>query len=928
LDKIFVAIDVETTGLEPGVDEIIEVAAVKFRGDEVLETFSHLVRPRHSLPLKITRLTGIEEAQLADAPRFSVVAPELVRFVKSYPLVGHSIGFDLQMLRAQGMYFAQPAYDTFELATLLLPQAPIYALAALAESLGIAHPDDHRALNDADVARQVFGELLDRIALLDLPTLDEIVRLTASGNWPLRELFREVQLRKAQRALSEPLSAPDTAELLGRRPAKEPLRPTGDVTPLDPAVVQRFFSPEGALGRAFPGYEARAPQVTMSLAVGETFNEGGALLVEAGTGTGKSLSYLTPAAMFAAQRGERVIVSTNTINLQDQLFYKDIPDLQRIMAELPFTAAILKGRGNYLCLRRYKALRSDPQLAPDEIQMLLKLQLWLPTTTTGDKAELLLIDKENLAWNKVNVTQETCTGPRCPEFHNCFFFGARKNAEAAHLVVVNHALLLSDLAANANVLPAYDHLIVDEAHHLEDVATDQLSFAVSGAELDHVLGELYSSGGVHAVDGLFALLPNALRGSSAPPRAHEALETLRLKAIPQVEKARAAVYDLFNRLRAFLEKTSSGKHHETRLRLTPAVRRNPLWPELEQTWEQLALPLMAIGEALGSLEAMLLDLAEAELLDYDELLLRVQSYKRTLTDIRVAIGHVMLGDEEGIYWLSHDQRRDSVAIHAAPLAVGEALEAALWSQKHTTVLASATLTIDGTFDFVRERLGLSEARELQLDSPFDYAKQALLYLPTNMPEPNQRGYAEELARALTKLCTASGGRTLVLFTSYSALRQTYEAIQEPLEAQEIVVLAQGMDGSRRSLLQRFREFPRTVLLGTASFWEGVDVAGEALSVLAITKLPFAVPDDPIFAARSELFKDAFNEYSVPLTILKFKQGFGRLIRSRDDRGIAVVFDRRVLSKGYGKTFLHSLPGCTVQRGSLDELPLVAARWLV
>jgi predicted DnaQ family exonuclease/DinG family helicase len=940
VDKIYVAIDVEATGMEAGVDEIIEVAAVKFRGDEVLETFTSLVRPRHSLPLKITRLTSISPETLADAPRFSAVAPQLVGFIRSYPLVGHSIEFDLAMLRAQGLNVPQPCYDTFTLATLLLPQAPTYSLIALADRLGIAHPEDHRALNDADVARQVFVELLDQLGRLDLAALDEIVQLATRAGSPLRELFREVQLQRARVALSEAAAqrGDSGGAARGRQLAPQPLRPTGDVTPIEPGVVEGFFSPAGALGRAFPGYEARESQVAMSLAVTESLNEGHTLLVEAPTGTGKSLAYLVPAAIFAAQRGERVVVSTNTINLQDQLYFKDIPDLQRILSEdagpgaaegePPFSAAILKGRGNYLCLRRYKQLRREERLAPEEAMLLLKIGLWLPTTESGDKAELLLVDRENRAWEKVNVTQETCIGPRCADFHNCWFFGARKKAEAAHVLVVNHALLLADLAANAQVLPAYDHLIIDEAHHLEDVATDQLSFSVTQYELGHFLDEVYSSGGARQVDGLLATLPNHFRGSSAPRGAQDAVEQLRLKAIPAAESARNALGELFSQLRAFIAKSASNSHYESRLRLTAAVRRNPLWGEIGLAWEQLALPLLTIGDALGRLESILLELGDAGLAEYDELLLRVQSYRRYLTETRVQIGHVLLGGEDGIYWLSHDRGRDTLAINAAPLHVGETLQALLFSQKRAAVLASATLTVNGSFDFMRERLGLEEAVELGLESPFAYERQALLYLPTDMPEPSQRGYQEALARALTMLCTASGGRTLALFTSYAALRQVYELIQETLEEQEIVVLAQGIDGSRRNLLQRFKEFPRTVLLGTSSFWEGVDVVGDALSVLAITKLPFAVPDDPIFAARSEQFADAFNEYSVPLTILKFKQGFGRLIRSKDDRGVVAVFDKRLISKGYGKTFLGSLPPAKVQRGTLAELPLAAARWLV
>jgi DNA polymerase-3 subunit epsilon/ATP-dependent DNA helicase DinG len=957
MDRTFIAIDVETTGLEPGVDEIIEVAAVKFRGGEVLETFQQLVRPRQSLPLKITRLTGITEEELADAPRFSAIAPDLVRFVKSYPLVGHSIGFDLSMLKAQGMTFAQPSYDTFEMATLLMPQAPIYRLSALAENLGIAHPEDHRALNDSDVCRQVFLHLLGRIQALSLNDLNEIVRLTAKANWPLRDLFVEVQQARARMALVEGTAARPTGE---ERPAQPftPLKPTGDEGDIDLAAVERFFAPDGPMGSAFEGYEQRAPQVEMSLAVARAFNQKEALLVEAGTGTGKSLSYLTPAAMLAARRGERVVVSTNTINLQDQLYYKDIPALQRLLAQgdtrhetredatsgaaastehlppshdaPPFTASILKGRGNYLCLRRYKALRRDDSLPPEEVRMLLKVQLWLPTTQTGDRAELLLVDREQAAWGKVNVTLDTCTGPACPDFRECFFFQARRRAESAHVLVVNHALMLADLATESSVLPPYNHLIIDEAHNLEDVATDQLGFKVDQLALTIFLDSIFQTGGALTVSGLLSELPGHFRESSAPPAAAEKAQQISDTMRPAVERARQAVYDCFNRLSAFMtHEGGQGGSYDPRLRLVRALRQKPAWADVEQAWDNLRLQLTTLGDGLGKLHSLLLDLKDADLMSYDELLTKVEWLKRYCSEVRINIGHVVLGDDEGkITWLSHDRGRDALSLNAAPLSVAELLNAGLFSQKDTVVLASATLSVANSFEFVKGRLGVREPAELQLESPFDYEHQALVFIPTDIPEPNQKGYQQAVEEALIKLCTATGGRTLALFTANSALRQTYAGIQDALEEQEIAVLGQNIDGSRSSLLQRFRESPRTVLLGTTSFWEGVDVVGDALSVLVIPKLPFAVPTDPIYSARSEGFADAFAEYSVPLAILRFKQGFGRLIRSREDRGIVVVLDKRLLSKKYGQHFLHSLPNTTVRTGALKQLPALAARFLV
>lgn len=946
-ERVYVAIDVESTGLVAGTDEIIEVAAVKFRGDELLETYSQLVRPRQSLPLKITRLTGITPEQLAGAPRFNEIGADVARFIKSYPIVGHSVGFDLGMLRAQGMNFAQPIYDTFELATLLMPQAPIYKLGALAERLGIPHPDDHRALNDAIVAARIFAHLLGLINGLDIQQLSEIARLTQRIAFPMRDLFDEALRARARHVFVESPPAPPRPAVAERFGAEiTPLKPTGDTRPLDLDAVSQFFAPDGPLGQAFPGYEPREPQVAMARAVARAFNQSDPLLVEAGTGTGKSLAYLVPAAIYAARRGERVVVSTNTINLQDQLFFKDIPALQRIMAEQtaadgvagagehgqpaapPFTAALLKGRGNYLCLKRYHELRRQENLTPDEVRTLLKVQLWLPTTAGGDKAELLLMDRENAAWSRINVTPETCTGPRCPHFRECFFFKARREAEAAHLLVVNHALLIADLAAQSHVLPPYEHVIIDEAHNLEDVATDQLSFAVDQGALLKFLDDLYQQGGVQVVSGVLAELPAYLRESAAEEAARERAEQIGAQMRPAIERARTAVYDCFNRLTAFVAREVSDGQYDPRLRLTPAIRGKPAWQEIVSAWANLTDSLTTLGDGLGKLESLLRELEDAAVPGYDELLLRVEYLRRFATEVRVHTGHIINGDEASICWLTQERSRDLLTLVAAPLSVAEILQAQLFAQKQTSVLASATLAIEGGFAFVKSRLGLPEAEELLLESPFDYERQALVFIPSDIPEPNQRGYQQAVEETLVELCTATGGRTLALFTANSALRQTYNAIQEPLEEQEIAVLAQGIDGSRRALLERFREFPRTVLLGTNSFWEGVDVVGDALSVLVIAKLPFSVPTDPIFAARSEQFQDPFADFSVPLSILRFKQGFGRLIRSREDRGVVVCLDKRLLSKKYGQQFLASLPHTRVRTAPLRQLPMLAARFLV
>ncbi|NTV62491.1 MAG: DEAD/DEAH box helicase family protein, partial [Oscillochloris sp.] len=677
-ERIFVALDVETTGLQAGVDEIIEFAAVKFRAGEILERYSQLIAPHQPLPLKITRLTGIRPEDLVGAPRFNEVGADIARFIKSYPLVGHSVGFDLGMLRAHGMNFSQPVYDTFELATLLMPQIPVYKLGAIAERLGIPHPADHRALNDSEVTAQVFTHLLGLIEQLNLRELSEISRLTARVAFPMRDLFEEALRIRAKNVFVEASGprppapgprppAPGSAEYL-------PLRPTGDASPLDLDSIDRFFAADGALGQAFPGYEQRKPQADMARAVAQAFNHSEPLIVEAGTGTGKSWAYLTPAAMFAAQRGERVVISTNTINLQDQLFTKDIPDLQRIMAggpaqavsdegdrifgsleaAPPFTAALLKGRSNYLCLKRYHELRRSESLSPEEVRSLIKIQIWIPTTLSGDKAELLLLDRENAAWGRVNVTPETCTGARCEHFRECYFFQARRQAEAAHIVVVNHALLIADLTAQSNVLPPYAHVIVDEAHNLEDVATDQLSFMVDQAALLKFLDDLYQEGGAQVVSGLLADLPRHVNQSAADRAACEKVEQICQQLQPSLMRARVTIYECFNQLTSFVNSAVEANQYDSRLRLIPEVRKKDAWLAIQASWQYLIDGLAVIGDGLGNIETMLRDMESDGVSGDEELLLRLSFLVRFALEARVQTSHIIFGNEESICWLNHD----------------------------------------------------------------------------------------------------------------------------------------------------------------------------------------------------------------------------------------------------------------------------------
>ncbi len=941
----YVALDLETTGLEPERDTIIEIGAVKFRGEEVLGTFESLVNPGRPIPYNIQHLTGITPDDVKNAPVLFEVLPGLSRFVGRHPIVGHTVGFDLSFLRRHGIFQASQGIDTFELAGILLPHAARYSLGILAETLGITLSATHRALDDARATHALFMALLDQANRLDLSVIQAINRLAARSDWSLRPVFVELERARARTAFTGSLAQQLAAKgiltdgghgLLWEAEAEERdrLRPAPAPRKLEIDRLAEMLEGEGLFNQHFQGFEYRPEQVEMLRLVAQALNQGDHLMVEAGTGTGKSIAYLLPAIHWAVQNGQRLVISTNTINLQDQLLTKDIPDLQRILP-FEFKAVALKGRSNYVCPHRVRQMERRSDLSELELRVLAKALVWMPSTLTGDKQELFLpTAAENAVWGELCSDPELCPIERCRR-ENCFFYRARQAAESAHLIVVNHALLLADIAVENRVLPDYSYLIVDEAHHLEANVTNQLSFRTDQRSMERMLSDLSQTVGIRRYTGFFHTVGVRCRGT-IPDAALSDVQDRIAAGHDAVGRSMRALYDFFNTLTAFLEDHGprGGGQYGRRLRLTSAVRRQPAWDQVEISWDNLSAGLKQVGQALERLGALLESLDTYDVPDFDDLwnelvshrvrLETLQDQMKTIIEHDPGTGHA---SSNTITWVEVAANTDVVSLHAAPLHVGELVRRHLFDAKKSVILTSATLRTEGNFDYLRERLGAWELDEKAVGSPFDYKSSTLLYLPTDIPEPNSPGYQATVESALVALIQAARGRTLVLFTSYSQLKNSANAIRERLAGEDIVVFEQGGGGSRAQLLDNFKTAERGVLLGTRSFWEGIDVTGEKLSCVVIARLPFAVPNDPIFSARSESYEDAFNQYSIPEAILRFRQGFGRLIRTRTDRGVVVCLDRRILSKRYGQAFIDSLPECTPMRASLSQLPTVAAQWI-
>lgn len=926
-----VALDIETTGLDPKKDAIIEIGAVRFNHRRIEDEWSTLIHPGRPIPPFITQLTGITDQMVIHAPPIRDVLAELADFVGDIPILGHNVRFDLSFLHRHGIFHTNDVFDTYELASVLIPNAGRYKLGALTLALGVPISATHRALDDAQATRGIFLRLFEKALQLPINLLTEIVRLSEKlewgGYWPfhlaLRARTHEIaSASQVRHAYHGPLFA-ETLE----RPAA-PLQPFADIVPLDPDEVAATLEHGGAFSRHFPHYEFRAQQVTMLHAVAEAISEGRHLMVEAGTGIGKSIAYLIPAALWAIQNNTRVVISTNTLNLQDQLIHKDIPDIRDALG-LELRATVLKGRSNYICPRRLESLRRRGPENPEEIRVLAKVLVWLQSTETGDLTEININGPlEREVWSRISADDQGCTSENCLRRTGgiCPFYRTRQAAQGAHLLIVNHALLLADVSTGNRVLPEYDYLIVDEAHHLEGATTNALSFRVTQRNVERLLRELGGPKG-----GILGWLLSTTK-DLLPPDKFASLNHLVERTTDMAFRLESLVRQFFISIDHFLYEQRDGRpigtysHQE---RILPATRTQPAWADVEVAWEDAQQILHSLLEYLGILLQGLADIIETLSEENEGLYGRLSNLYRRFSEFNDNLnGLVFEPSPDSIYWANIQPSGNWLSLHAAPLHIGPLMQRYLWNEKTSVILTSATLTTGGEFDYLRDRLFAEDADELALGSPFDYETATLLYIADDIPEPSDRhGHQRTLEKGVISLCQATGGRALVLFTSYMQLKRTSRAIAPALANEDILVYEQGEGASPHSLLESFRSAERAVLLGTRAFWEGVDVPGEALSVLVIAKLPFDVPSDPIVAARAETFEDPFYQYSLPSAILRFRQGFGRLIRNQFDRGVVAILDRRVLSKRYGHTFIDSLPPCTVRVGPLANLPRLAQQWL-
>lgn len=633
--------------------------------------------------------------------------------------------------------------------------------------------------------------------------------------------------------------------------------------------MEKIFGKEGILAKYHKNYEFREGQIKMAEAVIKAFEDKKHLIVEAATGTGKTLAYLVPAIAVSLATKKRVIISTGTKNLQEQLMEKDIPFLQKVMPK-KFSAAYMKGRSNYACLYKIGKAENQPILEGlDEMDYFEEIRQWSRETVTGDRAELVNLPEDLRFWSRINAKSETCIGQKCPDFEPCFITRMRERAEDADIVIVNHHLFFADLNVRGNqygkVLPDYGAVILDEAHLVEDIAADYFGFQISSFQIEELARD---SDNLPITDAIITR---------------------------ELSKTAVRIIGFADQ---FWTRFGEGRGKEGRFPLVNNSFVRKTKDDLEPT---------PLGEAYFHLDDALQKL-ETAIAVYEEKMPEAESLVRRIRQTRFDLDFIVTQTEQNyVYWL--ERRGRGVFLRASPIDVSNLLQEKLFDKVETVVMTSATLSTNGKFNFIQNRLGLDNETTDTLLAPssFDYEKQAIIYLPKSMPEPRSPEFSQMAAGEIIKLLNITNGRAFVLSTSFYSMNALYELVSSRVN---FPCFVQG-SMSKAGILEKFRETPNAVLFATSSFWQGVDVRGEQLSCVIIDKLPFAVPSDPIVAARTKYIDEnggkSFFEYSVPNAIITLKQGIGRLIRSKTDTGVIALLDSRLRTKGYGKDFLNSLP---------------------
>jgi len=1066
---IRVALDLETTGLHAEQDAILEVAAVKFQGETILDEMETLVAPGRSIPFRVQRLTGITPQKVADAPVFESISSRLQQFLGEYPIVGHSIPFDVGFLRRRGLARNNPLIDTFELATVLLPSLPNYGLGQVALALGVpVAPGRHRAMVDTVLAMDVFLALHHMLEAVDTPILKDLANLDAPRSWPLLGFFRQewrermeqdglrpgslrgslgdrfaAQLGMDPRILSFAISrqAGDIAltrsaivheqkseplpALKGDYAARESLSSLAELSAAPiadalKALVEVIPENEPQADTSAPADQQQvdtqeqqtathAGYQTAYNAIRQALDEQTPLLLEVTVGANDYTPALLPVLEWAGESEEgedvprRLVIACANQQGARRLLEHALPRLQALL-KISLPVSYLAERGGYLCVHRWfgSALRrTSGELTAEQARGLAKLGLWAQQTLTGERSELTLLPQEITAWERISSGVERVAlvegRPETPyqrclyrKKGYCFVDRAEERVKEARIVVTTHAGLLDDLSSQRSLLSSITRRLILDADLLEDELARW-----SSADLDHTrLLELLNTIGTDLpggrYQGLLALAAPALREdgpgglSTTPTIEKSALDARLLSWFQALRQARSAVDGLFSALGHLLQEGANGagtrdknkqenvgrnayagrinERIDQPLRLSPQMRNLSSWMEVERAWQQTAQRFQTVINFVHEAQKIMLTTQrshhrlDAGSGEDESLAWELSELARRLHEQKQLGQRALIADtgEKGtmVYWLrvppappsstTQQRQAESTSTHSAQHAPVAMILPVLYAQDAQTaafikqyfltpgvssIFAGVALSVDHSFSFYRGRFGLESDGCPALSVVTEHHEQTMLYMPSDVPEPNAPQYQRHLDEAIVQLATSLDGQLVVLFTSYAALRSSYAAVKPLLEARGILALGHGIDGSPRQLWQMFHNQERIVLLGTGSFWNGTDEVSRVPACVLVARLPMPVLNDPPIAARAEHYADQLHQVTVPMASLRVRRALNRLAWSNARRNVVVLFDRRVISKEYGATVLHTLPRCSQRQGALSHMPELVLDWL-
>lgn len=909
----FVCLDTETTGLEES-SEIIEIGMVKVIDGIVADRYSQLVQPYHPIPEEITQLTGIDNNMVENQPHWADIESAILDFIGDFTLVAHNVSFDRGMIeRHIGRILPNLWLDTHDVAKIFMPSLTSYKLISIAGALQIEESSFHRAVNDAEVTAQVLLTLTEKACSLDPFTLQKILTIFEGESCGLTTWLTMVQRYVVANAtIGKTYQIAEPKKIYGKKPL------------LSFSEASDFFEDGGLMAQASIDFQHRPQQIKMQKVISNAFLNENHGIIEAGTGTGKSFAYLLPALLWAYENQCRVLVSTNTIALQEQLYHKDVPFLKNCL-DFDFPVALSKGRSNYICMRRFEQYqRQATNVMWSEKIFIAQLTYWLTLTEQGDKETLNLNKLENQFWASVASQSETCLGNQCSMARNCYYMNNRKACENSMLIITNHALLLQNIKLDNQILPSHEHIIIDEAHNLEDEATRQFTDTVDLEFLRKTSSHLLRNNSI--VNRIVHKVKEFHEESEAYGELLVAQRNLSDDIAVLESYIKEAISFVF---------TVSQLSRNNEWRITAKERKSDWWQTLYNKLNHVKEMTITVHNRLSHIRNRIdvfedLDLLAKELVFNQSFFSEQYKYIDTFLDEK---------RKNDIYWIAYSQSSwgANLSLCVAPIDVMPLLKERLFENNKSVILTSATLAVSNDLNYTAQLYLLEEDEYVSYitPSPFDYAKQSCIAIPTDIADYSQvseETYSRMLIDSLEQIIQSVTGGILILFTSYAMLNKTYFALKHNPNLSDYNILAHGQDGNRTSILQSLNKTDNTIVLGANSFWEGVDIKGTGLTTLIITKLPFQPPTKPITSAKMEYIsaqgKNSFTAYSLPQAILKFRQGCGRLIRSMDDWGTIIILDKRVLTKGYGKDFINSLPKQPIIRKPLSEVCEKLQLWML